>query len=854
MLDICTQCPLYEHHNGLDGYVRARCQTPAARYALIGEAPGEQEVYRGEPFVDQSGQEQDQYLSRANLSRSLFHIRNIVQCRPPSNRDPKPEEIELCTQYLYQYLEENRPEIIGAIGRFASQWFLGASLLMEYSHGIPYRISIAGYDPIVVPIYHPAAGLRATSLMTLISQDYIALGRTIRREIQPRDWPLTTTIVNALDFPHFMGENPVVISVDTETLPDGSPWCLTYCQDDKQYNGRIIMADDHDNLKRFNDQVNRPGVVTVLHNALFDLGKLNMMGVRPKRIADTMVMAYLLQDLPLGLKPLSYRLVNMVLRKYTEVIHDAQQLKALEYLAIASTMDWPNPDEVLVWEKGYPRIKRPQNIIKKIAKLMKKAAAEPDTDIMDKWRAIDYTGGRSQVEDVLGLMPEASLADIDFDIALQYACTDAIATHRIYPILRDRITAEGLTDTYDRDIRMLPMVAEMMEHGILLDCDHMANLNTEYDARLDTLGDEIDCIYPGEERLNPGSPTQVARALYQMGVYPTPTTSTKAEVMDLYRDKHPIVNMISEWRKFGKLQSTYVRALPQKIDQNGRIHTKFSNTGTATGRLSSSKPNLQNIPTRTEEGRQIRCAFIVEPGCKLVSLDYSQIEMRCMAHVAEDRTMLDMFLADKDIHSETAARMFKIPVEEVDKNKHRRPAKSIGFGIAYSMGPGKLQEQMMAQGIEYNERECQDLIVAWLQVYPGIYQYMDMTKAEARRNGRVRDYFGRYRLVPEVMSSIPKVLHAGLRQAGNFPIQAMAQQIIKQAMGDLRPVYRELREGDRYVCRPLIQIHDELIFEVSEEIIETSALVIQSIMESAVELSIPTPVDYNIGNNWGELK
>lgn len=855
MLDICVNCPLYQHHNGLTEYVPGT-DNLSSRYALIGEGPGEIEVLRGSPFVGQSGCEQDQYLARANLSRNLFHIRNIVQCRPPSNRDPKPNEIDCCSHYLLTYLAENRPEIIGAVGRFAARWFLGDDLSMEYGHGIPVRTYIADYDPIVVPIYHPATGIRATTLMELIRQDYEALGKVIRREIEPRStWTHAVTVVDAVDFAHFPADNPRMVAVDTETLPDGAPWCLTYCLDSNVYRGRIIMANDHDNLSKFNAMVNRPGVTTVLHNALFDLGVLSAMGVHPPVVHDTMVMAYLLQDLPLGLKPLSYRLLDMTMRKYLEVIGEAQQYKALEYLLEVDGHTWDAPEAVMIWDKGYPRVKQPQNISRKVAKLLKKYSETPDVDLCAKWKAIDIDGGRGQVEvSDVGPMPEASLQDIPFAEALQYACADAVATYKIYPILRDRITDMGLWDTFNRDMRMLPMIIDMMAEGILIDKQHLGALNTDYETKRLDVEYQINDLYPGDERLNPGSTQQVARALHYMGVYPTPTTSTESKTMDLYRDKHPIVNLITRWRELGKLQSTYLKPLPQKADSSGRIHSKFSNTVTATGRLASSRPNLQNIPTRTEEGRQIRHAFIAPPGCALASLDYSQIEMRCMAHVAEDKTMIEMFLADLDIHSETAARMFKIPIDQVDKNKHRRPAKSVGFGVAYGMGPLGLQAQMKAQGVDYSERECQDLIASWYGVYPGIYEYMDRVKAEARRNGLVRDFFGRYRLVPEVISSLPRVVNAGLRQAGNFPIQSMAQQIIKQAMGDLIPVVKGLQEGGRYRCHALLQIHDELVFEVSDELVDLAVVVIQSTMESAVELVMPTPVDSNVGQTWGELK
>lgn len=853
MLSICKQCPLYEEHGGLSQYVPP-IDNSGASYALIGEAPGADEVIEGAPFVGASGQEQDQYLSHANLGRHLFHIQNIVQCRPPNNRDPKPAEIQCCQQFLLKYLEDNHPSVIGAVGRFATRFLMGPNTSMEYCHGVPHRVEVAGYTPIVIPIYHPAAGMKSTTLMTHITNDYKALGQAIRRESTPRPWPMIRSGMLCADFPHFPAETPEIVALDTETLPDGSAWCLTYCLDSDVYRGRIIMAGDKENLDRLQSIVANPRVVAILHNALFDLGVLSQMGVHPAKVHDTMVMAYLLQDLPLGLKPLSYRLAGLTLAEYTSVIHEAQQYKALEYLLTAKSIDWPNPEQVLVWEKGQPKVKSPQNISKKITRLLNSYGKDPSVDLSDKWSKIDYDGGRGQVEEALGPMPMASLADAPRDEAVQYACIDAIATYKVYQVLSSRITAMELWDTFDRDMRIIPMLADMMRTGILINKTKLSGLDQTLQIEKDALEAKINDMCPGSGYLKPSSTQQVARALYKLGIYRTPTMSTDAETLNQYRNKHPLIPLISRWRELDKLQTTYLRPLPLHADKSGRIHTKFSNTNTTTGRLASSRPNLQNIPTRSSEGKQIRGAFIASEGCTLLSLDYSQIEMRCVAHMSKDPTMIRMFMKNLDIHSETAARMFKIPLDQVNKDRHRRPAKSIGFGVVYGMGPHKLQSQMQAQGIDYTIEECEELISMWFGVYPQIYEYMDMVKADARRKGLVRDYFGRYRLIPEVMSVHPRIVHAGLRQAGNFPIQAMAQQIIKQAMGDLIPIYIELQEGGRYRCDPLIQIHDELIWEVSDDILPMTIPIIKSVMESAVELCVPVLVDHNTAQSWGDLK
>ena len=848
MLEICKQCPLYQLYGGLSQYVPPLVN-PGSKYALIGEAPGQNEVIEKSPFVGAAGQEQNNYLNRAGLHRGLFNIVNIVQCRPPNNRDPKPEEIALCSRHLLRFLQDHRPKVIGAIGRFSARFLLSEDLSMEYYHGIPLESKIN--DTIIVPIYHPAAGMKSTTLMTSIAQDYEVLGQTVRQQITPRRYPTPYSKVNCADFAHFPAETPNIVAIDTETLPDGSPWCLTYCLDNDVYRGRIIFTADKENCEKLNQLVSNPRVTTVLHNALFDLKVLNVMGVHPTNVVDTMVMSYLLQDLPLGLKPLSYRLVDLKLREYKTVIYQAQQEASFAYLMMASELKLPDPESLLVWDKGIPKVKKPQNMGRKIQRLLKKYIDDPESiDLQDKWKKMD---GTRQVEDLLGPMPEASLADVPRDEAIHYACTDAVATYKVYEVMSSRIRDMDLSDTLERDMAIIPMLTDMMETGILLDKGKLKDLENRLESKKSSLDDKLNELSPITERLNPGSTQQVSDILYQMGIFPRKGMATDAQTLDLYKSRSELIQTILDYREVEKLLTTYVRTLPLKTDGNDRIHTRFRNTVTVTGRLASSDPNLQNIPTRTKEGKEIRKSFIASEGCSLVSVDYSQIEMRCVAHVSQDPTMIKMFMEDLDVHSETASRMFRVPLADVHPKKHRYPAKRIGFGVLYGMGPHKLQIQMLGEGMAYTVDECEELIGMWFGVYPKIYEYMDCVKAEARRTGLARDYFGRLRRIPETMSVFQRIVEAGLRQAGNFPIQSMAQQIIKQAMRELRPIYLELQEGGKWRCHPLLQIHDELVWEISDEILEIAIPIIKSVMVGAVDLCVPVVVDSAIAQTWGDL-
>ena len=286
-----------------------------------------------------------------------------------------------------------------------------------------------------------------------------------------------------------------------------------------------------------------------------------------------------------------------------------------------------------------------------------------------------------------------------------------------------------------------------------------------------------------------------------------------------------------------------------------RLHTDLSMTRTETGRLASSSPNLQNIPTRSKDGQKIRRGFISAPGCSLLSIDYSGIEMRVAAHMSQDPYMMQIFWEDMDIHTMTARRMFQKPEPEpIDDKKERYPAKRTGFGVLYGITAAGLVDVFYHDGVTtFSEADCLQFIKDWFDTFPRVVNWIDSVKAEARRTGMVRDMFGRVRYTPEVYSSLEYVRDAGLRQAVNAPIQSSAQGIIKEAMKQLIPEYRAWQEGGFHVL-PLMQIHDELIFEVEDGILEWVIPQFKQIMVGAVELSVPVKVDAEVGKNWANLE
>lgn len=399
-----------------------------------------------------------------------------------------------------------------------------------------------------------------------------------------------------------------IVAVDTETVR-GKPWSIQW-----MYEGLaepLMGHTDNPNVmgvvKAF---LERDDTLTVLHNAKFDLQVLAQCGIHPAHCECTMQMAYLLGEPRLSLKVLAYRIAGIEMRTYEDVTWDATQVKARAYLEQVADMSWPDPDPAMHTDKeGNIKLSFPKNIRGKIERLLKKADGDSTISLYDKWRTMDESGGRGQVESALGRMERAYLDEVDPQIAEEYAKLDAYATFSIYPYLHAKIEQLGLQGVLERDMDCLPMTIAMEDNGVLIDTSELLSLKHDLDEL--TKSTQADINYLAGRYVNPRSSQQVVALLQDEGIYTDMETSTDASVLDQYKE-HTIVNKIQDYRAYTKLQSTYVEGLMKSVGADGRIHTIFSTTRTETGRLASSKPDLQNIPVRTELGRRIRKAFISE--------------------------------------------------------------------------------------------------------------------------------------------------------------------------------------------------------------------------------------------------
>ncbi len=442
---------------------------------------------------------------------------------------------------------------------------------------------------------------------------------------------------------------------------------------------------------------------------------------------------------------------------------------------------------------------------------------------------------------------------VDIDRATAYAAEDADVTLRLWFVLKPRLAAQKLTTVYERLERpLLPVLARMEERGITIDRQILSRLSGELAQGAAALEDEIYQL--AGEKFTIGSPKQLGDILFgKMGLpggakTKTGQWSTSAQVLeDLAASGHDLPRRIVDWRQLTKLKSTYTDALPGYVHpETRRVHTSYSLASTTTGRLSSSEPNLQNIPVRTAEGRKIRTAFISTPGNRLISADYSQIELRVLAHVAEIPQLRQAFADGIDIHAMTASEMFGVPVEGMPGEVRRR-AKAINFGIIYGISAFGLANQL---GIERSE--AGDYIKRYFERFPGIRDYMDRTKAEARDKGYVETIFGRRIHYPDIRSSNPSVRAFNERAAINAPIQGSAADIIRRAMIRMEPALA--RAG--LAARMLLQVHDELIFEAEEAEVGKAIPVVVSVMEDAampaLSMRVPLKVDARAAGNWDE--
>jgi DNA polymerase-1 len=458
-----------------------------------------------------------------------------------------------------------------------------------------------------------------------------------------------------------------------------------------------------------------------------------------------------------------------------------------------------------------------------------------DRNLTD-YKEVVRTGGKEKTFD-----------QVELERARDYSCEDSDVTLQLSHLLLPKIEEEGLKNLYDQmEMPLLIVLAKMEMNGVKIDVDLLKEYSKELEIQLQQRMERIYSL--AGEVFNINSSQQLGKILFDKLKLPvvkkTKTGySTDVDVLTKLSLQHDLPLEILGYRNLSKLKSTYIDALPKLIHpKTGRVHTSYNQTVTATGRLSSSDPNLQNIPVRTEEENRLRQAFIPERGWVIASADYSQIELRILAHLSQDETLMEAFYKDEDIHSRTASEIFSVPMEKVTPSM-RREAKVINFGIIYGMSAYGLSQQL---GIE--PKIAQTYIEEYFNKYKGVQTYIERSLEEVRKKGYVTTLFHRRRYLPDVHSPTVPIRQASERMAINTPLQGTAADIIKLAMIRIQNRIKDLDLSTKMI----IQVHDELVFEIPEEEIQNTLPMIQKEMETVIDLSVPLKVSIHSGRNWAE--
>ena len=443
------------------------------------------------------------------------------------------------------------------------------------------------------------------------------------------------------------------------------------------------------------------------------------------------------------------------------------------------------------------------------------------------------------------LFSSLNFSDVSIEDATRYSAEDADVTRRLYEILNVKLHEADLLNVLEKiEMPLIPVLVDMELTGVYMNIDYLKDLSTKYATKMNELSQQI--FEYAKESFNLNSPKQVAYILFEklkiQGSKKTSTgdLSTRADVLEELADEHPIVQLILEYRKFQKLKSTYLDVLPRLVHpKTGRIHTSFHQTGTATGRLSSSDPNLQNLPTRQEEGKEIRRAIVPQKsGWKIISADYSQIELRVLAHLSGDQRLIEAFQKEEDIHTFTASKIFQVREDQVTPQM-RAVGKMVNFSVIYGVSPYGLSQRT---GLAYEQ--AQRFINEYFSLYPSVREYFAKVVAYAKTYGHVKTMFGRKREVPQLRSKDASIRQEGERIAVNTPIQGTAADIMKLAMIDLHSKMKQMNS------KMILQVHDELVFEVPDNEVEQMLQIVRQSMEGVVKLSVPLKVDIVVSENW----
>lgn len=874
---------------------------------VIGEYPGKAESRSGRPFVGRTGKELDRVLDGCSLPRrGDCYVTNFIKEWGGDDYDYVQADFDRDEPELIHEIRTVRPAVILALGRHITRWFLG-DVDLDETFAIPWRLPQDSPrrglfekpdDVSVLAAYNPAAGFRSPDISARIAYQFTQFEAFWKGELSARH-----LYADAISAPSYYELGRVVdvdrimaagghIATDTEGYPhapwsvqgtslSGVAWIIRYCH-------RVL-------IDRFAEWVNTcPELFDfTFHNALHDLAMFRAFGVDTTRLRfdDTMIQAYNLQLEPQGLKPLCARFCGMQMSHYDEIMGDADRRLAQQWLLMALENEDHEYQErcegAFLLATTTPFIDKrgktqPGRKLRSVPKL-------PKTDLHKSVeRCLRSKNPRKlwtdQVLDrhidarpTYGTIWHATLDHVPLDRALAYAGRDADGTHRLRPQLEERLRANALWDTYLADLGTVPLIDRMQQVGIKPDLAHFAQLSRDLDTELVDIQSRLLVRIGGSgvqapASFNPNSTYHVGELLFgafkidSLRWTSTDLPSTNDKVLEaLERDQalsravRDIISDIRYYRETYKLKHTFVDQIPEFTNRwpyDGRIHATFRITRTVSGRLAASDPNLLAMPKYGKFATRFREGFVSRDGAVLASWDLSQIELRVLAHLSQDPVLLAAFRTGQDLHAKLAQRIFGGREDDYAKGQGRLAAKAVNFGIPMGMTCVGLCLELRKNGVDVDEDDAQKWLDETMRLYARVPEYQQGKIAEARRYGYVTDIRGRRRYIGGTHSFDDATRSEAERFAFSTPIQAGAQEIMKEAEAY---VYTDILlphwTAGHYV-EPLIQIHDDLLLEVDE----AHVLQLDREMRHAMTqvpahwLSVPIETSGDYGKNWGSMK
>lgn len=898
-----------------------------AQFMVIGEHPNKEDAKSGRPFSARKGRQNeiDRYLDGAGCpAREDCYLTYWIKEWAGEEGEYLTADYNRDLLTLIDEVWKVQPDVIITLGRPVTQLFLG-DVDLESCYAIPWYLPVSAdarayfrnpESTIIFPNYNPAAGFRSPEIAAQVTYGFAQLEALCTGTLTPR-----VLFADPIPQPHYEEiTNPalldqilaqaVVIGTDTEGWAH-QPWSVQISiEDGRAY---VLRAANRECISRFVTWVNAHShsIRFIFHSALHDLGVFRAMGIDtvPLQYDDTAIMSYNLQLEPPGLKPLCARWCNMRMEHYEEVMGDAENELARDWLF----MVWEN-EEVAYESRCQEEFTRltstpyldargtlqPGRRLKVLPKLPKNDLHKSverclrsktprklwDDQVLD--RHVD-------ADPCYGSIWQATLDHVPHDRAISYAARDADGTHRLYPPLYERLEANGLVAVYQADLGTVPLIDRMQKVGIRPDLGHFAVLSADLAGELAAIKQRLADQLLGQgvggvqaAAFNPNSSDQVGDllftrfAIHSLKRTPGGDASTNDKVLEaLEKDQHlsrtvrDIIAAIREYREIYKLKHTFTDKIPDHVNRwphDGRIHATFRITRVVSGRLAASNPNLLALPKHGKFAKRFRQGFVAADHHTICSWDLSQIELRVLAHLSQDPVLLHAFRNGIDLHATLAERIFGVKAKDQDDSKHRLPAKAVNFGIPMGMTNIGLCLELRKNGVDINEEDAQRWLTETQHLYKEVPVYQQAKIAEARRFGFVSDLRGRRRYIGGIRSFDEAVRSEAERFAFSTPIQAGAQSIMKRAEGYLYTDVLVPRWKRGEWVEPLIQIHDDLLLEaegsfrkyphpvkpgkfiaVPDDLSLHQQLVHAMTQVPADDLSVPIETSGSMGHDWGSL-